>query len=281
MKISEVSMTPASAAKLLENNPSNRKLSRARVAAFTGIIERGEWLLDGNPIKIASDGSLIDGQHRLTAIAEGKVAVPVILATGLPPETRLAVDAGKTRTFADFLRINGVPNELNIAAAVRAHWDYVNGLYDWHKDWFARPTPSHLQLWEHYTKRADEFTEANRMAGPVLRVVRMAKSPVAAAWLIFNDVECDKCGPAPDDAEDFYNQLAMRSVGDFQNVTMFIKLMNRKERTETEVGRSLYSSTAQLALLIKTWNAYREGRNIGTLRWTRGGANREKFPVPH
>lgn len=281
VKITQVSMTPADAAKLLEHNSSNRKLSAARVAGLAAIIARSEWVLDGNPVKVATDGSLIDGQHRLSAIVEAGQAVPVILITGLPSDTRLTVDAGKPRTFGDYLRIHKVPNELTVAAAVRAHWAYENGLFQWDKDWFSRPTPSHRQLWEHYLKREDEFHEAVSRAATVARIVRVARAPLAAAWLIFSDVECERCGPAADDADEFYNQLAMRSVGDFQNVTMFIKLMNRKERTEVEVGRTLYSQTVQLALLIKTWNAYREGRNLGVLRWTRGGANKERFPAPH
>lgn len=282
MQIQEVTMTPALARTLLADNPVNRKLSQARVRGITGLIQRGEWQMDGNPIKQGDDGTLIDGQHRLEAIAEsGTEGVPVILITGLPVTTRLAVDSGKTRTFADYLTLRGVPNGMSMAAAVRTYWNWENNLYSWSQDWFLRPSPTHGQLWELFEKRTEDFRDGVSRANSVLRVVRAARSPIAAGWLIFGDVECDNCGPVQDDREEFYDLLAMRTVHPTENVSVFIKLMNRKDRTEIEVGRSNYSQTVQLALLIKTWNAYREGRDIGTLRFTRGGKNREKFPSPH
>lgn len=281
MKIEEVIMTPALARTLLADNAINRKLSQSRVRGLKAIIERGEWQMDGNPIKQGEDGTLIDGQHRLEAIAEAGIGVPVILITGMPVAVRLSVDAGKTRTFADYLTIRGVPNGLSMASVVRTFWNWENDLFTWDQDWFLRPSPSHAQLWELFEKRTEDFRDALSRANSVLRVVRAARSPIAAGWLIFGDVECEKCGPAVDDREEFYDLLALRSVHPTRNVSAFIQLMNRKERTEIEVGRSIYSQTVQLALLIKTWNAYREGRDIGTLRFTRGGRAREKFPIPH
>ena len=50
-------------------------------------------------------------------------------------------------------------------------------------------------------------------------------------------------------------------------------------------GRSAYSQTVQMALLIKTWNAFREGKPIVALRWRRRpstpGDRPERFPIPH
>ncbi len=36
----------------------------------------------------------------------------------------------------------------------------------------------------------------------------------------------------------------------------------------------------RLAITIKAWNAYREGRSIGYLRFAGGGAKPEQFPEP-
>jgi hypothetical protein len=283
LKIDEIVMTPADAARLLETNTRNRKLSRARAAAFTGIIERGEWELDGNPVKVDEDGLVIDGQHRLRGIADADTSgVPVLLITGLPASSRKVVDCGKSRTFADYLEIEGVPNSQSIAAAVRGIWNYDNGLYDWHGDWMKRPIPSIPQLWEAYGKRRTEIEEAVSHANRVIRVVRMARASAAVAWIVLGNVECDRCGPAAEDREDFYGQLVMQSSDPVSDGAMaFIRMMNRRGGQGEGVGRVSYTQTDQLALLFKAWNVYREGKPVKTLMWRRGGKGREQFPVPH
>jgi hypothetical protein len=285
VEIEQVQMTPADAARLLENNTINRKLSRHRAAGFTAIIERGEWQFDGNPIKIADDGTVVDGQHRLRGIADADVeSAPVLLITGLPASARKAVDCGKTRTFADYLEIEGVLNSQTMAAAVRGIWNYENGFYSWEGGIFTRPAPSIPQLWEAYEKRRPELEEAVGRANQVIRVVHVARSPVATAWMVLGSIECGRCSPAADDREDFYDQLTLRNAGPQSDGTMtFIRLMNKRGNAERDSGPGSvkYSQTHQLALLFKAWNAYREGKPVDRLSWVRGGRNREKFPVPH
>lgn len=285
MKVEEVFMTPADAARLLDKNEKNRKLSRQRARGYTVLIERGEWQLDGNPIKIADDGHVLDGQHRLQAIADADTdGVPVLLATGVPASARMVVDCGRARSFADYLELNAVPNSLSMAAAVRGAWNYEQGLFDWRGDWFKRPVPSLSTLWELYERRRPIFEEAVKHANQVLRLVRVGRATVATAWVAFGDVECSRCGPVSEDLPEFFEQLTMRSVGPASDgATTFIRHMNSRGTgsPEAKSGRISYSATEQLALLIKAWNAYREGKPVTTLRWTRGGKNREKFPTPH
>jgi len=33
-------------------------------------------------------------------------------------------------------------------------------------------------------------------------------------------------------------------------------------------------------VMLKAWNAWREGREVKILAWKRGGANPERFPIP-
>lgn len=284
MQISETVMTPADAARLLENNTVNRKLSRPRAAALAAMIERGEWQLDGNPVKIADDGTVIDGQHRLRAIADSQTeGVPLILITGLPAETRLVTDTGRSRTFADYLEIKGVPNSLSVAAVVRGFWNHSNGLFDWHDSILKRPIPSHLQLWELYEKRRPDFEEAVSRSNMVIRSVRVSRATMATGWVVLGDVECSQCGSVDDDLDEFYEQLALRSKGpQSDGALVFVRLMNRRGAgREIETGRMSYTPAEQLALLFKAWNAYREGRTVSTLMWRRGGKTPERFPVPH
>jgi hypothetical protein len=283
VKIEEIIMTPALAVKILEGNTRNRKLSRAHAAAFTAIIERGEWIFDGNPIKVDENGEVTDGQHRLRGIAGADTSgVPMLLITGLPASSRKVVDCGRARTFADYLEIESVPNSQSIAAAVRGIWNYDNGLYDWHGDWMKRPIPSVPQLWGVYEKRRAEIEEAISHANRVIRVVRVSRASAAVAWMVLGNVECERCGPAAEDREEFYAQLAMLGNGPVSDGTMaFIRLMNGRGGQAEGSRRVGYTQTDQLALMFKAWNAYREGKPVQLLWWRRGGKAREEFPVPH
>ncbi len=284
MKIEEKTLTPAEAAKLLGNPGPQRKLIRSRVARLASEIKRGEWIPDGNPIRLTADGGLLDGQHRLAAIVEADTAVPVLLLTGVTTESQLVMDSGKARSFHDYLTIRGVGDAHQMAATTTLLWNYEHGIFTWRGDWFGRPTPTHSLLWELFQKREEDIRLGSLQGKAVNRVVRISRSVVSAAWIVLGEVECSKCGPVPPDLDDFYDQLAMRKVADFDSVTLLIKLMNSKDRAPSTAGPSVYSQKVQMALLLKAWNYYREGRPIATLRFSLGGkagVNRENFPVPH
>lgn len=284
MKIEEKTLTPADAAKLLALEGPQRKRIRSRVANLASAIERGEWTPDGNPIRVSADGVLLDGQHRLAAIVEAGIAVPVVILTGLSAESQLVMDSGKARSFHDYLTIRGIGDAHQMAATTSLLWNYEHGIFTWRGDWFGPPSPTHQQLWELFQKREEDIRLGSLQGKAVNRVVRISRSVVSAAWIVLGEVECSKCGPVPPDLDDFYDQMAMRKVADFDSVTLLIKLMNSKDRTPGMAGPSVYSQKVQLALLLKAWNYYREGRPIATLRFSLGGkagVNRENFPVPH
>lgn len=65
-EISEIS--PDLARDLLAKNPHNRNLRVRRVEQLAGAMTRGEWVFNGDAIRIADSGMLLDGQHRLAAI---------------------------------------------------------------------------------------------------------------------------------------------------------------------------------------------------------------------
>lgn len=98
-------MTPAMARQMLELNTKNRKMRARGVEFYKGIIARGEWQLTHQGVAVDVNGVLLDGQHRLTAIAEGDTAVEILVTTGLPPEAMTAVDNGITRSLGDHLHL--------------------------------------------------------------------------------------------------------------------------------------------------------------------------------
>lgn len=76
-------------------------------------------MLTPQTVSIASDGRLLDGQHRLMAVVQAGEAVEMMLATNCSPECFTAIDTGMSRTPGDILKIEGVNNYNQVAAAIR------------------------------------------------------------------------------------------------------------------------------------------------------------------
>lgn len=56
-------------------------------------------------IKLDADGNVIDGQHRLTAVAEGDIDVPMIIVSNVPDTTKQYLDQGAKRSEGDRLKM--------------------------------------------------------------------------------------------------------------------------------------------------------------------------------
>lgn len=108
-------VTPTQAKKYLENNPMNRVINEASVDLLAETIRQGRWKLNGESIKIAPDGTLLDGQHRLKAIVRADTAVQTLVVTGLSKDVFETLDTGKSRNAADVLSISGYPNPHAVA----------------------------------------------------------------------------------------------------------------------------------------------------------------------
>lgn len=105
MKTEIVIITPQLARSMLEKNTRNRPVRNSHVETLRASFERGEYRMTHQGIAFDSNGELIDGQHRLHAIAllaDGEF--PMLVTTGLPPSVFAAVDATLAkRTVSDAL----------------------------------------------------------------------------------------------------------------------------------------------------------------------------------
>lgn len=106
MKTEIVTVTPAKAEQWLERNNMNRPLRAAVVKGLVGAIQRGEWKLSHQGIAFGKSGRLLDGQHRLHAVIESGIAVPMMVTTDAADETFSVLDIGAKRSIADTLGIS-------------------------------------------------------------------------------------------------------------------------------------------------------------------------------
>lgn len=119
MNAKEVKMSPKMAMDLLSRNDHNRPISKLYVAQLVETINRGDWRANAETIKVAKNGSLLDGQHRLQAIVNSGKTVPVLLAEGVDDDVFDTIDTGKRRSAADTLGVMGISEYAAKAAAVR------------------------------------------------------------------------------------------------------------------------------------------------------------------
>lgn len=113
-------ITPEGAKDLLTRNKDNRRLRKWWVTALANKIKRGEWIATHQGIAIAKSGRLLDGQHRLAAIAESGQAVEILLVTGVSDEAFKVIDSGVKRSIGDLTGLKQKEAEVSRVAAVLA-----------------------------------------------------------------------------------------------------------------------------------------------------------------
>lgn len=121
-----VMVTPHIAKKLLESNRRNRKLSPAIVLKYATEMLSNEWFLSSAGIGIDYNGILCDGQHRLHAVVDSGVTVPMLIVFGLAPGSQEKIDRQKRRSLFDVGKIAGwatKPKEVQIATMLSL-WNY-------------------------------------------------------------------------------------------------------------------------------------------------------------
>lgn len=99
-------ITPKLASEWLTHNTQNRHIREKFVKDLINKIENDQWqpsTLD--MIGFYEDGTLANGQHRLTAISRGTKSVYAKVEFNIPREAAIAIDTGKSRSAADNIRI--------------------------------------------------------------------------------------------------------------------------------------------------------------------------------
>lgn len=97
-------ITPDMARAMLEKTPPHqRTVTWSRVNRLAADMKEGRFVTTGQTITLDWDGNVVDGQHRLHAIANSGIPADIILVTGEDPEHFGQYDIGLQRTAAQFL----------------------------------------------------------------------------------------------------------------------------------------------------------------------------------
>ena len=100
-------ITPEIATQYLARNIKNRSIRKQEVEAYAREIRRGTFVLTHQGIAFDDSGNLIDGQHRLMAIAMAGTPVQMMVSRGVVPSALTVVDRGASRTMRDVITLGG------------------------------------------------------------------------------------------------------------------------------------------------------------------------------
>jgi len=269
-------ITPERALDLMVGNTDNRNLREAVWQSYARDMKEGRWKAgQGEPIHIAPDGTIGNGQHRLMAIIESEVPIllPVLYA---PLEWRWAADQGIRRTFGDLLKVNHhVSNQHQMAAAVRYLWEYRRSgqfgtsagntfinMATGETDYMGKPTAAELEaVYLAEPGLVDHMVTIGRMRD---NGVSIFPSLYVTLDYLFHEADYD-------DAEEFSERLWK---GDNLEAGNAILALRRVMQNVNRPNRARH----QAALVIKTWNLWRNGDTVRLLAWKSGGKHPEAFP---
>lgn len=103
-----ISVTPAMAESWLKIHAKfQRPLSDKKVAEWVRLMHLGQFKLTHQGIAITNRGEILDGQHRLAAIAKSGITREMVVTLNADPTTFDSLDRGYTRSNLSVMRIQG------------------------------------------------------------------------------------------------------------------------------------------------------------------------------
>lgn len=262
-----VHVNPALAREWLTRNHRNRTVSELTVNRYLNDMVAGRWQYAADPIRFDIAGNLLDGQHRLTAlarVADPDLTVPMLVVRNLPTDTQLIMDQGKRRTPGDQLSLLGVRDSNVVAAGIRLIIAHETGAMfrDSHVKQVAT-TNAHMEAW--YAAHTDLVSAASE-----IRSLKASDAPPSVAFcaaMLFIPAMGTEA------TQEFFRLLSV-GAGEGHPINALDKRLQRIRRERLKV-----TPRDHLALFIQAANAWREGRKVAKFQKPRGAKwTVESFP---
>jgi hypothetical protein len=238
-----------------------RHVTQNHVYYLKGVLQRGEWELNGEAIKFDVNGELIDGQHRLLAIAETGIPIKSLVCFDVTEKAFETLDKGKIRTDADVLSTRGEKNTNLLAAALRLI--YREGPDGRVSNKLSKPSRQQVLeiLDENQTIRDSVDMISNNRNYRTL----MPSSIAAYCHYKFGLIDTKQ-------RDQFFREVSLGEnlMANSATYQLRQRLLNNK------LAGNRMKPDEILAVVIKGWNYFRKGRAIQNLRWH---ASQEDFPI--
>lgn len=267
-KSSVILIDPAMARRMLKHNTRNRPVSPIAVERYRRDMENGRWIYAGDPIRFDTDGTLLDGQHRLMALAalgdEQGIALPFLVIRGLATESQTVMDQGRKRSAGQQLALAGIKEYTTVAAGVKIHLVRQTGLL------FRDQRMAQTEI---STAGIEQWVTANSSVvdglHAMIRDIRANDAPPSVAYasaIAFWEIDPGLC-------REFF-RLLRAGAGEGHPINSLDKRLQGDRRSKVRV-----SQREILGMFFQTWNLWREGRRTTRLQRPAGGEYTvESFP---
>jgi hypothetical protein len=262
MKTEVRDITPSVAKEMLKRNPNNRGLSDSHVKFLAREMMGGNWMFDGQPIRLTEAGGLLDGQHRLNAVVESGTTQKFLIVSGIESAAFKVMDTGKVRSAADVFGINGIKN----AAVASATAKFIMG----HEMGYATSDTQGAKISNTdilaYYKKTPKIEEYIGTSGAFYKAFDriLTSSHIAGYRYLMGKKNYTK-------SDEFWNKVCY-GLGLEKGCPAGIL---RKKLIADKMATASLGGFDKKAIIIKAWNAYIKGQKLVYIRY-----NRELEPYP-
>lgn len=262
-----VAVTSEVAHRWLQHNSHNRPISETGVLKYQMDMESGRFAMTGEPIQFSKTGVLLNGQNRLTALANcvPAITLTLLVVRGLDDDVQFLMDQGIKRTPGQQLALMGVRNSGQIASAARLFINWQGGMMFTDDK---RQRALSLAAVEDWVMENQKLVDLfNRYLAHVTRQVGATPS-VAGAFALQALLVDPQAGIS------FFNLLHSRS--NLPKGSPLLALDNRLRRVRAE--RFKLSQREELGYFIQAWNNWMRGDLIAKVQSGKGGWSVGNFP---
>ena len=253
-------VTPAQAREMLENNHVNRRLRQKVVMAYRRDMEAGRWEFTGESVQVSRTGALLNGQHRLNALADAKVkSIDLLVVTGLPDDAQTLMDQGVGRRITDALLLqHGHVKNVTVVAGI-ARWLVLAPEVGPHVNpSMIRNKVTAAEAVEVFNRDPETIISAGQHAQVMRRHLLGSPTAMGYSWYQFHRVDPSAC-------EEFF--AGMRDMEwSFPNDPRKAAL-RRMQMIHADEGIKANQETGIIlvSILTRAWNHWRKGEEVDTL----------------
>lgn len=241
-----------------EFNTHNRKMRPSQRNQLATDMESNNWMFTGDTIKFDRNGVLMDGQHRLAAIAASGKMEWLIVVRGIEPRAQAAIDIQSRRMAYDALRLRGSDGDMKNAAAV------ARGIFMYDH---AR-VPTQLETVTFVEDHLEDIADAVEISEMVRRAGMLKGGAFyGIAYYLLARVDANA-------ARDFFEKLA----GGYElhkGDPILLLLKHLSKGLPYGFGRGSWHLRQNLAFVFAAWNNWRDGKEMHQMRLPKD------MPEPH
>lgn len=252
-------ITPEKARRILVSNKNNRPVKTFKLQTLKNDLRNGNFRLTHQGIALDWNGNLLDGQHRLLAIAETGVTVQMYVTRNCDPHIFKVIDTGASRSPSDVLKTMGASNYSTVSSGIRlilwAHSRYEIAASPFAKSYKKAFTASNTDISNFFSKDS-ELIQVLANEAKKLRSLSSTMLPSASMAFLYLSLEADYELEFP---VDFLRRVALGA--DLSPGSVELALCKFLAQRHIDL-RGFKKGEYMLAVFIKAFNRYLAGEKM-------------------